>query len=156
MKLIYAKTILLVSIFLLSAIAAKAQQNEDLLNILIKKNLITQQEADSIRSEQAIKEQKKRDKDNENQHNISIGSRALQISGLVQARYQDFQQTGVNNSFDVHRARLDARGNITDNWSYELYTEFAGATKLLEACTTYKFGDVLRINAGAFKLPLSY
>lgn len=156
MKTLYSKTLLLLSIFITLAAVSKAQQNEDLLNILIKKGLVTQQEADSIRSEQAVKEQAKRDKEKENQHSIIIGSRALQISGLVQARYQDFQQTGVNNSFDVHRARLDARGNITDNWSYELYTEFAATTKLLEAYTTYKFGDFLKISAGQFKVPISY
>lgn len=156
MKLIYTKTILLVTLFILSVIAAKAQQNEDLLNILIKKNLITQQEADSIRSEQAIKEQKKRDKENENQHNITIGSRALQISGLVQARYQGFAQTGVNDAFDLHRARLDAKGNITDQWSYEVYTEFAGTTKLLDAYTAYKIADFLKFTAGQFKVPFSY
>ena len=109
MKTFYTKTILPLLIFVLTIAVAHAQQNDDLINVLLKKNLISQQEADSIRSEQAIKEQKKLDKEKENQHNISIGSKALQISGLVQARYQDFQQTGVNNSFDVHRARLDAR-----------------------------------------------
>ena len=156
MKLIYTKTILLVSIFILSAIAAKAQQNDDLLNTLVKKNLITQREADSIRSEQAIKEQKKRDQENENQHNITIGSRALQISGLVQARYQGFEQAGVSDAFDLHRARLDAKGNITDQWSYEVYTEFAGTTKLLDAYTAYKIADFLKFTAGQFKVPFSY
>ncbi|MDB5111111.1 MAG: hypothetical protein JWR67_2225, partial [Mucilaginibacter sp.] len=57
MKYIYLKTIALVSIFILSAIVAKAQQNDDLLNVLIKKNVISQQEADSLRSDQALKEQ---------------------------------------------------------------------------------------------------
>ncbi|HEX3384353.1 MAG TPA: porin [Mucilaginibacter sp.] len=156
MKTFYTKTILLLSFFSFTAIASKAQQNDDLINVLLKKNLITQQEADSIRSEQAIKEQKRLDKERENQHNITIGSRALQISGLVQARYQDFQQAGVNNAFDLHRARLDAKGNITDNWSYEVYTEFAASTKLLDAYTAYKFGDFLKISAGQFKVPLSY
>jgi phosphate-selective porin OprO/OprP len=157
MKTVYTKkTILLLIIFIASSLAVKAQQNEDLLNILIKKNLITQQEADSIRSEQAIKEQKKLDKEKENQHNISIGSRALQISGLVQARYQGFEQTGVNDAFDLHRARLDAKGNITDQWSYEVYTEFAATTKLLDAYTAYKVADFLKFTAGQFKIPFSY
>jgi phosphate-selective porin OprO and OprP len=156
MKLNYPKTILLLSFFILTSIVAHAQQNEDLLNILIKKNLITQQEADSIRSEQAVKEQARRDKEKENQHNISIGSRALQISGLVQARYQGFQQSGVNDAFDLHRARLDAKGNITDKWSYEVYTEFAATTKLLDAYTAYKVADFLKFTAGQFKIPFSY
>src|ERR1700761_3358759 len=156
MKTLYLKRILLVFLILFSAIASKAQSNDELLNLLIKKNLLTQQEADSLRSDLALKEQQKRDKDKENQHSISIGSRALQISGLVQARYQGFQQTGVNDAFDLHRARLDAKGNITDQWSYEVYTEFAATTKLLDAYTAYKLADYLKLTAGQFKIPFSY
>ena len=73
MKLPYViRTILLLSI-LFSALISKAQQNEDLLNVLIKKGVITQQEADSIRADQAVKEQAKKDKDKQNQHGITIG-----------------------------------------------------------------------------------
>src|ERR1700761_2365136 len=156
MKTLYLKRILFVVIILSSAIASKAQSNDELLNLLIKKNLLTQQEADSLRSDLALKEQKKRDKDAENQHNITIGSKALQISGLVQARYQGFKQTGVNDAFDLHRARLDAKGNITDQWSYEVYTEFAATTKLLDAYTAYRFTDFLKVQVGQFKVPLTY
>jgi phosphate-selective porin len=155
MKLLYAKRILLVSVILFSAIVSKAQSNDELLNLLIKKNVLSQQEADSLRSDLALKEQKKRDKDGENQHNITIGSKALQISGLVQARYQGFEQSTVNNAFDLHRARLDAKGNITDQWSYEIYTEFASTVKLVDAYTAYKFADYLKFTMGQFKLPFS-
>jgi phosphate-selective porin len=155
MKSLYLKRSLLILTILFSAIISKAQSNDELLNLLIKKNLLTQQEADSLRSDLALKEQQKRDKDKENQHNIFIGSRALQISGLVQARYQGFAQSGVNNAFDLHRARLDAKGSITDQWSYEVYTEFAGSAKLIDAYTAYKFADYLKFTAGQFKLPFS-
>jgi phosphate-selective porin OprO/OprP len=155
MKLLFTKRTLLILTFLFSVIISKAQSNDELLNVLIKKNVISQQEADSLRSDLALKEQQKRDKDKENQHNISIGSRALQISGLVQARYQGFEQSGVNNAFDLHRARLDAKGNITDQWSYEVYTEFAASTKLIDAYTSYKVADFLKVTAGQFKLPFS-
>jgi phosphate-selective porin OprO and OprP len=155
MKQFYLKRSLFVFLFLFTAIISKAQSNDELLNLLIKKNLLTQHEADSLRADLAIKEQQKRDKDKENQHNIFIGSRALQISGLVQARYQGFAQSGVNNAFDLHRARLDAKGNITDQWSYEVYSEFAGSAKLIDAYTAYKFADYLKFTAGQFKLPFS-
>jgi phosphate-selective porin OprO and OprP len=155
MKLPYViKTAILLAI-LFTAFTVKAQQNEDLLNLLIKKNVLSQQEADSIRADQAIKAQAKKEKDKENQHGITIGSRALQISGLIQTRYQGFEQSGVNNSFDVHRARLDVKGDIDDNWNYELYTEFAGTTKLLDVYTTYKIADYLKFTAGQFKVPFS-
>jgi phosphate-selective porin OprO/OprP len=156
MKFFHLKRALLILTILFSAIASKAQSNDELLNLLIKKNVLSQQEADSLRADLALKEQQKRDKEKENQHNISISSRALQISGLVQARYQGFEQSGVNNSFDLHRARLDAKGNITDKWSYEVYTEFAASTKLLDAYTSYQIADYLKFTAGQFKIPFSY
>ncbi len=156
MKLLYViKTVFLLSILFL-AVTANAQTqggNDDLINLLLKKNLITQKEADSIRSDQAIKEQARKDK--ENQHGISIGSRALQLSGLIQTEYQGFQQTGVNSTFSIHRARIDVKGDINDNWNYEVYTEFAATTKLLDAYTTYRIADFLKITAGQFKVPYS-
>ncbi|SHM09120.1 porin [Mucilaginibacter sp. OK098] len=154
MKLPYViRTVLLLSI-IFSAIATKAQQNEDLLNLLIKKKVLSQQEADSIRADEAIKEQAKKE-NSANRHGISIG-RALQISGLVQARYQGFEQSNVNNSFDLRRVRLDLRGNITDRWSYDVYTEFGGTgVKLVDAFVAYTAGDYLKFSAGQFKIPFS-
>jgi phosphate-selective porin OprO/OprP len=153
MKLLYViRTVLLLSI-LFTAIIAKAQQNDDLINILLRKNVISQKEADSLRADQAVKEQAGKDK--ENQHGITIGSKALQISGLLQTEYEGFQQTGVNNTFLLHRARLDVKGDIDDNWNYEVYTEFAGTTKLLDAYTSYKIADFLKFTAGQFKVPFS-
>jgi phosphate-selective porin OprO/OprP len=152
MKLSYTIRTLLVLLLIIPALASKAQQNDDLLNILIKKNVITQQEADSLRADAAIKEQKRK----ENQHGITIGSRALQISGLIQTEYEGFQQSTANNTFLLHRARLDVKGDISDAWSYEIYTEFAGVTpKLLDAYTTYKIADYLKFTAGQFKVPFS-
>ncbi|WP_295798297.1 porin [Mucilaginibacter sp.] len=154
MKLPYVIATALVLSVLFSAINVKAQQNEDLLNLLIKKNLLSQQEADSIRADQAIKEQAKKDKA-ANQHGISLG-KALQISGLVQARYQGFAQKGVNNAFDLRRVRLDLRGEVSPNWSYDVYTEFGGTgVKLVDAFVAYKVGDFLKFSAGQFKIPFS-
>lgn len=133
---------------------SKAQQNNDLLKILVKKNIISQQEADSLRTDTTIKSHNNQDKIN--QHGISIGSRALQISGLVQAEYEGFQQQTVNNTFLLHRARLDIKGDVSDSWSYEVYTEFAGGTpKLLDVYATYKVTDFLKLTAGQFKVPFS-
>jgi len=154
MKLPYViRTGLLLSL-LFAAVTTKAQQNENLLNLLIKKNVLSQQEADSIRADQALKEQAKKEKA-ANQHGISIG-RALQISGLVQARYQGFAQSGVNNAFDLRRVRLDLRGNVSDDWSYDVYSEFAGSgVKLVDAYVQYKVADFLKFTAGQFKIPFS-
>jgi phosphate-selective porin OprO/OprP len=149
------KLLILIALFLPVTLTVHAQ-TDDLLNVLIKKNVITQQEADSIRADAAIKEQAKKDKDKKNQHGITIGSRALQISGLIQTEYEGFAQKTVNNTFLLHRARLDVKGDIDDAWSYEVYTEFSGVNpKLLDAYTTYKIADYLKFTAGQFKVPFS-
>src|ERR1700753_1928923 len=154
MKKIYLTGLLLFVALLFSVSFANAQQNDDVINLLLKKNVITQKEADSLRSDEAIKAQAKKDK--ENQHLISIGSKALQISGLLQERYQGFQQTGKNDAFDLHRIRLIVSGNVTDNWAYYTQTELAGSgVKLVDAYTSYKFGDYLKFTAGQFKIPFS-
>ena len=154
MKLLYVTRIFLVLALLTAGLTLKAQQNDELLNLLIKKNVLTQKEADSLRADLALKQQLKKDK--ENVHGITIGSRALQLSGLVQVRYQGFEQTGVNDAFDLHRIRLDVRGDVTDKWSYDIYTEYGGTSvKLVDAWTAYKFEDYLKITAGQFKIPFS-
>ena len=153
MKLPYVIATALLLGLLSGALQSKAQKNDELLNLLIKKNVLSQQEADSLRADLAIKEQAKKDK--ENQHGVTVGSRALQISGLIQARYQGFEQAGAFNSFDLHRARLDVKGDISSHWNYEVYTEFAGTTKLLDAYAAYKLNDYLKITAGQFKVPFS-
>lgn len=154
MKSSYFLKSLLLFTFLFSVISSKAQQNNDLLKMLVKKNIISQQEADSLKAETAAKSQTTQDKTN--QHGISIGSRALQISGLIQGEYEGFQQKTVSNTFLLHRARLDIKGDVSDRWSYEVYTEFAGGTpKLLDAYVSYKVSNWLNFTAGQFKVPFS-
>jgi phosphate-selective porin OprO/OprP len=154
MKKSYLKKLLFLLILIIPTLA-KAQ-TDDLLNVLVKKNVITEKEADSIRADAAIKEQAQKDIEKKNQHGVYIGSRALQLSGLIQTEYEGFQQVSVPNTFLLHRARLDVKGDINDAWSYEVYTEFAGVNpKLLDAYTSYKIADYLKFTAGQFKVPFS-
>jgi phosphate-selective porin OprO/OprP len=154
MKKNYFKKLLFLTILILPTLVYA--QTDDLLNVLIKKNLISQHEADSIRAEAVVKQQAQKDIEKKNQHGVYIGSKALQLSGLLQTEYEGFQQTGVPNTFLLHRARLDVKGDINDAWSYEIYTEFAGANpKLLDAYTSYKIAPYLKFTVGQFKVPFS-
>jgi len=153
MNILYKfKPVLLLSFLFLSLIA-KAQNNDELINMLIKKKVLSQKEADSLRASFTAKEKTKRD--TQKAFPLSLG-RALNLTGLFQERYQSFQGTSGIDGFDTRRARLDFKGAITDNWDYELYVEFAGTPALLDGYTTYKFADYLKISAGQFKIPFSY
>src|ERR1700749_1619952 len=133
MKNSYLKKILILIALFLPATLAVHAQTDDLLNVLVKKNVITQQEADSLRSDAAIKAQAKKDQDAKNAlPGVGFG-KYLRIGGVFQERYQGFEQTGKFNSFDLHRARIIIQGSVSDDWSYFSQTELSGANpKLLD------------------------
>lgn len=134
---------------LLGALDLKAQQNEDLLKLLIRKKILTQKEADSLLTES------EKNAPSTGKHDPFL-NKSLQISGMVQMRYQGFQQSNLNNAFDLHRVRLDVHGNLSDEWSYDLLTEFAGpGVKLVDVEVDYKISDFLRFSAGQLKIPFS-
>lgn len=152
MKHSYILKPLLVFAILFSAFTVKAQQNDDLLNLLIQKKVVSQDEADSLRSDFAIKEQQK--KDAQKSYPLSLG-KTFNLTGLFQERYQAFQGTSGIDGFDTRRARLDFKGAITNKWDYELYVEFAGTPALVDGYTTYKVADFFKVSAGQFKIPFS-
>jgi len=143
---------LVATILLISISETKAQSTDDVLNLLINKNLIQQADADSIRAEYAIKQQDAKEK----QKSFGINARrAVQVSGYTQVRFQSFQEAGKPDAMDIRRARLDFRGAITPTWDYRLQLEFATAPKILDATITFKPYDYLKVQAGQFKVPFS-
>jgi phosphate-selective porin OprO and OprP len=129
-----------------------AQTPDDILNVLISKNLVTQAEADSIRAEASRKAQDAKEK----QKSFFINARrAINISGYAQIRFQSFQESGRVDYADVRRARLDFRGNVTPTWEYRLQFDLASSPKLLDGYAAFKPYDFLKLQAGQFKVPFS-
>jgi phosphate-selective porin OprO/OprP len=156
---------------LLFAVKASAQTTEDVLNILIAKGTITQQEADSIRAAAAIAKQ---DDKKVKVFPLSL-SKAFQLSGYTQVRYQSYPKANRADGFDIRRARLTLAGNVSPKWEYGLQVDFVGGTEtvpgganttpstkptalnptLLDAYIAYKYADYLKFTAGQFLLPFS-
>lgn len=148
------KTKLLLSLFglFIAVFNAKAQNNDDMLNLLINKNLIRQEEADSIRAEAAIKAQEQKEK----QKSFAVNARrAIQISGYTQLRFQSLQEAGKPDGLDIRRARLDFRGNVTPVWEYRLQLDMASTPKIIDAYTVFKPYDFIKFEVGQFKIPFS-
>jgi phosphate-selective porin OprO/OprP len=145
----------------------QGQSTDDLLNILTKKGTITASEADSIRSNYASRQ---READTRlDSFPLSLG-RVLHLSGYTQVRYQNYQQSGKYDEFDIRRARLDFQGDFSQKWGYRLLIDFVGATgaagsaptggalvspTLLDGFIAYKPFDFLKITAGQFTIPFS-
>ncbi|HTB53198.1 MAG TPA: porin [Ferruginibacter sp.] len=157
-------------IALLFTVRATAQTTDDVLNILIQKGTITQQEADSIRAASAIAKQDEKAKQKIFPLNAS---RAFQVGGYTQVRYQSYPKANKADGVDIRRARLDIQGDITSRWNYRLLVDFVGGTSsvpagttttttnsvisptLLDAYISYKFANYLKVTAGQFTLPFS-
>ena len=144
----------LISLIILSVTSFTnfAQTTNDVLDLLIKNKTISQVQADSVRAEAAIKQQ---DLDANKKSFFASASRLIQLSGYTQVRYQFQQEKGKIDGFDIRRARLDVRGNISPYFSYRLQTDFAGTPKLLDAYAEIKVYDYLNFTVGQAKIPFS-
>jgi hypothetical protein len=77
------------------------------------------------------------------------------ISGIVNMRYQYSDAGEGLNSFDIRRARLDFRGDVTSSFDYRIHVEFAGNPKILDAFLNWRSTNAFNIKAGEFKIPFS-
>ncbi len=96
-------------IFLLFAAISRvnAQTTNDVLNLLVTNKTITQEQADSIRADAAIKQQ---EADANKKSFFVNAARQLKLSGYTQMRYQALDEPRKKDGFDIRRARLDLTG----------------------------------------------
>jgi phosphate-selective porin OprO/OprP len=131
----------------------QAQSSNDILNLLVANKSITEEQADSVRAEAAIKQQ---EADANKKSFFVNAARSMKLSGYTQIRFQQFDETGKINGTDVRRARLNLQGDVTPYWSYQFQIDFAGGAKLLDAVADFKPFDFLNFTVGQTKIPLSY
>ncbi len=80
----------------------------------------------------------------------------LDVSGLIQARYQLFEDSTKIDAFDLRRARLVFRGDVGTKIGYRLQLELVGTPKILDAVFTYKPVEYFNLNVGQSKTPYCY
>ena len=153
---------------LLTTAALHAQTTNDLLKLLTRKGTITEQEADSIRKDFAVRQRK--EEQTADSFPLRLG-RSLDLSGYTQVAYQNFQHPGKYfDGFSIKRARLDFQGHFASQFDYRLLLDFVGASAssgtaptggaqisptLIEANITYKPFHFLQIKAGQIYVAFS-
>jgi len=86
--------IVLITFLVLQCGILFGQSSNDILNILITNKTITQQQADSLRAEAAIKQQET----DANKKIFTVNSsRFIQLSGFTQLRYLQMEEKGKSN-----------------------------------------------------------
>ncbi|TRX41497.1 porin [Flavobacterium restrictum] len=146
------KIILIAFITLFTVGITAAQSSDDVLNLLIQKGVVKQNEADSIRADYALNQQTIKEK--QKLFNV-LSSRNITMGGYTQVRYQSLQEQGKADGFDIRRARFDLKGNFSPEWEYRLQTDFAVNTKIIDAYFAYKPYEFLKITGGQFLIPNS-
>jgi len=146
------KTVFLIFALSVLVLNAKSQSTDDVLNLLIQKNVVSQKDADSIRAEAAIASQANLAK--VKAFPINAGKK-ITIAGYTQVRYQALEETGKIDGFDIRRARLDVKGTISPYWSYRVQLDLAGTPKLIDAYAELKLNDYFNFTIGQAKIPFS-
>ncbi len=129
-----------------------SQTTNDVLNLMIANKTITQEQADSLRAEAAIKQQ---DAEASKKSFPAAAARSIQFAGYTQIRYQVFDEKTKRDGFDIRRARFDIKGNFTPYFAYRLQADFAGSPKLLDAYAEIRLSDYFNITIGQFRIPFS-
>jgi phosphate-selective porin OprO and OprP len=138
--------------FLLLFGSAYCQTSGDILNVLVSNKSITQQQADSLKTDATLKLQ---EADAAKKSFWLSMARQMQLTGFTQLRYQILDEPGKNDGFDLRRARLYLKGSVTPKFAYHLQVEFADKPKIMDAFTEIKIADFFMITAGQFRIPFS-
>ena len=83
----------------------------------------------------------------------TIVSKLPKLSGFLNMRYQ-WDSSDRSNSFDIRRARVSFKGDLSSKLDYCLQVEFA-SPKILDAYMRYKVARQFNIQAGEFKIPFT-
>ncbi len=97
------------------------------------------------------------------QEKKSLIGEHLSISGWMNIQY-DYESQLSNdgmtldqiNTFNVRRARLDFKGNITKNLEFRVQGDLAGTPKLVDGFVKVKLHKSFNIQVGQFKIPFTF
>jgi phosphate-selective porin OprO and OprP len=138
--------------FLLISARVFTQSTNDVLNVLVANKSVTRQQADSLIADATVKQQ---EADAAKKSFWVSVARQMQLTGFTQLRYQIMDEAGKHNGFDLRRARLRLKGNVTPVFAYNVQVDFADKPKLLDAFGEVKIADFFMITAGQFLIPFS-
>ncbi|WP_291530066.1 porin [Bacteroides sp. UBA939] len=110
------------------------------LSILITSTMTAEaQQADTIQNQRLTKLE-------------NILSKLPKVSGVINFRYRLDED---RSTFDIRRARLDVKGDISKMFDYRVQVEFASGPRLLDAQIRAKIKPYFNVQIGQFKVPFS-
>jgi len=148
------KILLMLALFTACVFAQAQDVNNELLKKLVEKNILTQNEADSIQiNTQSQKEQGSFDQAVEKVRN-AFNTPYMQFGGygLLNYRYSDV--SNIKHDVNARVLFLHMRGELFKNFSYFAMMEFINPT-LTEFYVDWTPSNAFKIRLGQAKIPLS-
>lgn len=173
--------VLVVSV-LVAASYARASEADRLLDLLVKKHVVTEEEAADLRKQMHAEEAppssspraekisgqplqaaavsrppaaqtQEPDKGPRKDAIAVIGSIPLKLSGYVQTRWTD--SVGANNPFEIRRARIALDGKLNEKMGFRVQVDAVKGPILVDARFEWKPSPYARLTLGQFKIPFS-
>ncbi len=168
----------LTSTFLLGFGAnAMADSTDDLINALIAKGVLSEEEgALMVKGRELEKDSKMKKPDLVFKDGMTIatpdGKHSVSLGGRIHADYRNFNHgknedrtngntANESDTFDVRRARIELKGKFYEYYDFQLSGDFAGQTNgntgatLDQAWVNVGYWKPLQFKVGQFKVPLS-
>jgi len=166
----------------LIASASLASEVDSLLDLLVKKGVVTEEEASGLRQE--LEAQKTAEYElaflkaeaAKKKGTAVTAKTKVRISGYAQIR--GTASAAENDSFIIRRARVSLASEIDPRWDYKLQVDFGNIARtavtsvdfaksktkttsvqrpvLLDAQVNYALSETARLSVGQFKIPFSY
>lgn len=156
MRIFPAFSWLVVSFLILVPVAFAVESDVDrLLDLLVEKKILSLGDAAGFRADLAVKKQE--EKEQQKEFGVLAG-KPIKISGYTQGRWR--QDKSIKDTFDIRRARLDIKSDVTERFDYRTQIEFGGTSTtnqvfLLDGTIGYKVTPYLKLTGGQFKIPFS-
>ena len=139
------------------SIPAYADTTEDLVNALVTKGVLTEDEGKLLSKTNTAKN--KNTAKVKNGPGLKIesadGENSIKLSGRVQMDWRSFDHDNDADTFDIRRAYLGVSGKVNKYYEYKLVGSFADTTKLDEGYLNINWWKPVQFQFGQFKTPIS-
>lgn len=89
------------------------------------------------------------------QESTSNYANIITVGGWIDGQYRLNINDEANGSFQVRRARLDVKGNLSKQVDFRLQADMSSAPKLIDAYVRMRFNKAIALQMGQFKIPFS-
>lgn len=79
----------------------------------------------------------------------------INIGGWIDGQYRLNYNDEATSSFQVRRARLDVKGNLSKLVDFRMQADMASSPKLIDAYVRMRFNKAIALQIGQFKIPFS-